>query len=123
MRGQGGFAGEADQDAAAAGEDEAAAAEAVHEEAVEEIAEDCDEVEVEQDERRVPHDSQAGEELGVVVVYDESFEQSDEHTDSKPHDKTAHNERRCIRRSCHNCSTNDRDNTSYLSASLPVKVL
>jgi hypothetical protein len=44
VRGQGGFAGEADQDAAAAGEDEAAAAEAVHEEVVEEIAEDCESV-------------------------------------------------------------------------------
>lgn len=55
MRSQGGFAGEVDQDAAAAGEDEAAAAEAVHEEAVEEIAEYCDEVEeAEQEERRVP---------------------------------------------------------------------
>ena len=51
-----------------ADEDEAAAAEAVDEEAVE----DCDEVEeAEQEERRVPRDSQAGEELGLVVVCDE----------------------------------------------------
>ena len=31
----------------------------------------CDEVEEAEQERRVPRDSQAGEELGVVVVYDE----------------------------------------------------
>ena len=55
-----------------ADEDEAAAAEAVDEEAVEKIAGDCDEVEeAEQEERRVPRDSQAGEELGLVVVCDE----------------------------------------------------
>ena len=72
MRSQGGFAGEADQGAAAAGEDEAAAAEAVDGETVGEIAGDCDEVEeAEQEQRRVPRDSQAGGELGVVVVYDE----------------------------------------------------